>query len=186
VEVLDAGGQQMTRADGLDTAAGGTPAALRPKYTAAIYGSLLAASVVVGAAVGRHGRYELPPVRLAALIVVTGVVFWLAHAYARLVGDRLQRVAFSAAEIRVVVREEWPLLEAALRPAAAAVVFGLLGASDAAAAWAALTVAIAGQVGWATVATVRAGASRRLVVLSAVVNLVLGLLIVALKVALHH
>ena len=176
----------MTRTDDLDTAAGGNPAALWPNYTGAIYGSLLAASVIVGAAVGAHGASGVGPVRLAGLIVATGGVFWMAHAYARLVGDRLQHVRFSAAELWGVVRHEWPLLEASLRPAAAAALCWLLGASNTAAAWAALIVAIAGQVGWATIATIRAGASRRLVVLSAVGNLVLGLLIVVLKVALYH
>ena len=51
---------------------------------------------------------------------------------------------------------------------------GLLGGGNSAAAWAALTVAVAAQVGWATVATVRAGASGPLVLVTAVVNLVLA------------
>jgi hypothetical protein len=85
-----------------------------------------------------------------------------------------------------VLRHEWPLLEAALPPAIAALLVGLLGASDTAAGWAALAVAIAGQVRWATVTTFRAGASRPLVLLTALVNLVLGLLVVVLKAALHH
>jgi hypothetical protein len=71
-------------------------------------------------------------------------------------------------------------------PAAAALVVGLLGASNIAAAWAALAVALVGQVGWATFATRRAGASRPLVLVTALVNLGLGVLIVILKAALHH
>lgn len=47
-------------------------------------------------------------------------------------------------------------------------------------------MAILEQVGWATFVTLRTGASRRLVVVTALVNLVLGLLIVLLKAALHH
>lgn len=155
-------------------------------YAGAVHGSLLAASVVVGAGAGAEGNVEIRPVRLATLLVATGLVFWLAHAYAALVGARARRATFHRREIGVVVRHEWPLLEAALPPAAAALLFGLLGASNAAAGWAALVVALAGQVGWATVTTFRAGASRRLVLVTAVVNLVLGLLIVVLKTALHH
>jgi hypothetical protein len=41
-------------------------------------------------------------------------------------------------------------------------------------------------VGWATTTTIRAGASTPLVVVSAAVNLLLGLMIVLLKTALNH
>jgi hypothetical protein len=158
--------------------------ALRPNYSGAIYGSLLAASVVVGAAAGRH--YDLRPWQLATLLVTTGLVFWLAHAYARLVGDRIHHAVLNRQEIAKVGRQEWPLLQAAFPPAAAAVLFGLLGASNDAAAWAALIVATAGQVGWATIASVRSGANGALILVTALVNLGLGLIIVILKSALQH
>ncbi|WP_127503904.1 hypothetical protein [Actinoplanes solisilvae] len=169
-----------------DVDATGTTEAGAPHYSGAVYGSLLAASVVVGAASGGHGELEFRPIKLAALLVVTGSVFWLTHAYAALAGERLRHRAPDPREIRHVLRHEWPLLQAALPPAVAAVVLGLLGASDTAAAWAALIVAIVAQVGWATVTTVRAGATTRLVALTVLVNLVLGLIIVLLKSALHH
>jgi hypothetical protein len=155
-----------------------------PDYAAAIYGSLLAASVVVGAAAGGH--YDLSPFRLAVLLLATGLVFWLAHAYARLVGDRLHHAAADRREIRRVARHEWPLFQTAVGPAAAALLFGLVGASDQAAAWAALVVALVQQVGWATFTTARAGAGRLLVLGTALGNLVLGLLIVVLKAMLLH
>jgi hypothetical protein len=123
---------------------------------------------------------------MAVLLVATGLVFWLAHAYSLLVGDRLHHAGLTRAEIRRVAGHEWPLFQAALPPAAAALLFGLLGTSNAAAAWAALTAAIVGQVGWATFTTIRAGASGPLVLVTALVNLVLGLLIVVLKARLHH
>jgi hypothetical protein len=176
----------MSGSRDLDAAVEEPMAAEQPNYTGAIYGSLLAASVVVGAAAGAEGDYELPPVRLAALLVATGLVFWLAHAYARLVGDRVHHAALGWQEIRRVARHEWPLFQTALPPAGAALLFGLLGASNAAAAWAALAVAIVGQVGWATFTTIRNGAGTRLVLVTVLVNLLLGLLIVVLKAALHH
>lgn len=178
-------GPQVTRADGIDAMAG-SPAIRRANYTGAIYGSLLAASVVVGAAAGSHGDVEVDPLRLSGLLVATGLVFWLAHAYAHVVGARLREAALDAPEIRRVIRGEWPLLQAALPPAATALLFGLFGAGNATAAWAALVAALAGQVGWASITTFRAGASASLLVLTAAVNLVLGLLIVVLKAALHH
>jgi hypothetical protein len=157
-----------------------------PHYIGAVYGSLLAASVVVGAASSGHGELEFRPIKLAALLIVTGFVFWVTHAYARLAGERLHHVAPDLREVRLVLRREWPLLQAALPPSVAAVAFGLAGASDMTAAWAALVVAIAAQVGWATAATVRAGAKPPLVAVTVLVNLVLGLIIVLLKSALHH
>jgi|1186.fasta_scaffold113607_2 hypothetical protein len=176
----------MTEAGDVASAAEGTAELTRPNYTGAIYGSMLAASVIVGAAAGGRGGFEMGPPRLAVLLVVTGVVFWLAHGYARLVGEHLQHTVLSAREIGAVARHEWPLLGAALPPAAVALLLGLFGTSNTAAAWAALIVAIAGQVGWATVTTFRAGASSAVVLLSALINMALGLFIVMLKAALQH
>jgi hypothetical protein len=177
----------MTRPDNVDAVIiEQEPGAVRPNYSGAIYGSLLAASVVVGAAAGTAGDYHVTPLQLTVLLLATGLVFWLAHAYAALVGDRIHHVRLDRVQIRRVARHEWPLLQAAFPAAAAALLVGLLGGSDAAAAWMALAVAIAGQVGWATVATLRAGASGPLVLVTALVNLVLGFLIVILKTALYH
>jgi hypothetical protein len=171
----------MTRTGDVDTTQ-----ARAPHYTGAVYGSLLAASVVVGAAAGSHGVLELRPIKLAVLLAVTGGVFFVAHTYARLVGERHPASMTDPREIRSVLRSEWPLLEAAFPPAAAALIVGLLGGSNMTAAWAALIVALTGQVGWATIATIRAGVRAPLVALTIVVNLVLGLIIVLLKSALHH
>jgi hypothetical protein len=174
-------GSQMARTGDVDVS---TSQARAPHYTGAIYGSLLAASVVVGAAAGSHGEFEPRPIKLAGLLIVTGIVFWVAHAYARLVGERIRHAVIDPREIRRVLRDEWPLLESALPPAAAALLVGLLGASNVAAAWTALIVAVTGQVCWATITTIRAGAKTPLVLLTVLVNLVLGLIIVLLKSAL--
>ncbi|WP_043196579.1 hypothetical protein [Streptomyces sp. NRRL WC-3725] len=151
-------------------------------YAGAVYGSLLAASVVVGA--GSLGSF--PRLELALLLLSTGVVFWAAHVLARLFGARIMYVPLGVNEIRRVCVAEWPIVEAAVPPAAAVAVTPLLGIGPRGAAWLALAVALAGHVGWSTVAAVRAGATGRAVVTAAAVNLVLGLLIVVLKVALTH
>ena len=136
---------------------------------------------------GTSPRIEAPrPATLVALLLATGIVFWLAHAFARIVGDRTRGAAVTWSEVRAVGRHELPIVQAAVPPAAAAGVLAALGASDRAAAWAALLVAVAGQVGWAVFAAVTAGATRRLVVVAGLGNLVLGLLIVLLKTTLAH
>ncbi|WP_310718855.1 hypothetical protein [Streptomyces lydicus] len=154
----------------------------RVDYSGAVYGSLLAASVVVGA--GALG--PSPWLQLALLLLCTGAVFWAAHVFARLFGARVVGQDLNRAEIRRVCADERPIVEAAVPPAAAAALAGQLGLDYDGAAWLALAVALAGQVGWAMAATLRAGASRRLVLAAGVVNMLLGLLIVVLKAALQH
>ncbi|MEU6299901.1 hypothetical protein ABZ866_32730 [Streptomyces erythrochromogenes] len=154
----------------------------RGDYTGAVYGSLLAASVVVGA--GTLGSF--PRLQLIALLLGTGVVFWAAHVFARLFGARLLVGRLSWSVIRRVSRQERPIIEAAVPPALAAAISPLFDLGPQGIAWLALLVALAGQVGWATVAARRAGASRRLMVFAGVINLFLGLLIVLLKVGLAH
>lgn len=175
----------MTQSDHVAARVGLGPETPEADYVGAIYGSMLAASVVVGVGLGAEG-HPPAPIGLALLLVATGVVFWIAHAYARLIGDRIHRTVFSWAEVVRIGRVEWPLLQATFPPAAAAVVVGLFGASNMAAGWTALLVAIGGQIGWATVAAHRAGASRALMLLTAVVNLALGSVIVLLKAMLQH
>ena len=165
---------------------GRVEAARQTNYAGAVYGSLLAASVVVGTAPLR-GAPTLG--ELVGVLIITGIVFWLAHVYARLVGERVSTgKPVTWPEIERVGRHEWPLVEAAILPCVAAAVITLLGGSDIAAAWAALIAAIAGQVGWAVAATVRSGASMILVLVSGAANLVLGLVLVTLKalLAVHH
>ncbi|TLQ46228.1 hypothetical protein [Streptomyces marianii] len=164
------------------TRAAPTAAARRGDYTGAVYGSLLAASVVVGA--GTLGTF--PRLELVLLLLCTGVVFWAAHVFARLFGERIAYVSPNGHEIRRVCRAERPIIEAAVPPAVAVAVSPLLGLDLEGAVWLALAVAVAGQVGWAAAAAFRAGASGRIVLVAGAVNLVLGLLIVAFKVVLEH
>jgi hypothetical protein len=169
-----------------DTQAGsaGTVAApRRADYAGAVYGSLLAASVIAGAAASEHPP---TPFTLAGLLLGTGLVFWLAHAYASLVGDRVHGLPLSWTEVRTVGAREWPLVQTAFPPAAVVVIGDLVGLADVTIGWAALLTAVAGQVGWSVVATAHSGAGRRLVIVSAFANLLLGLVLVVLKTSLAH
>ncbi|MDX3231714.1 hypothetical protein [Streptomyces sp. ME19-01-6] len=151
-------------------------------YSGAVYGSLLAASVVAGA--GTLGSF--PRLELALLLLCTGVVFWAAHVFSRLFGARMGNQSLSREEVRRVCADERPIVEAAVPPAGAVAISPLLGLGVPGAAWLALAVALAGQVGWASVAAVRAGASGRLTLVAGAVNLLLGLVIVVVKVLLQH
>jgi len=151
-------------------------------YTGGVYGSMLAASVVVGA--GTLGSF--PRAELVLLLLLTGLVFWLAHVHAELFGARLARNPPDRREILHVCRDEWPIVKAAVPPAAAVAVSPLLGLDVQGALWLALSVAVAGQVGWSVAAAHRAGASGRLMATTASVNVLLGLLIVVVKIVVTH
>jgi len=151
-------------------------------YTGAVYGSLLAASVVAGS--GSQGAPE--PVVLVVVLLATGLVFWLAHVYAQLFGDRANGILINGEEIRTVAAREWPIVQAAVPPALAAAIAGLVGWSDQTAAWLALLVALVAQLGWAVYAAAKAGVPGWLIAASGAVNLVMGLFIVALKVFVGH
>ncbi|MFH8660892.1 hypothetical protein [Streptomyces afghaniensis] len=151
-------------------------------YTGGVYGSMLAASVVIGA--GSLG--SLPRTELVLLLLLTAVVFWIAHVHAQLFGARLAQRTPDRRVVLRVCREEWPIVKAAVPPAAAVAVSPLLGLDVRGTLWLALSVAVAGQIGWSVAAARRAGASRRLLAATASVNLVLGLLIISFKIILTH
>jgi hypothetical protein len=148
-------------------------------YAGAIYGSLLAASVVAGTGPGQEPPH---PGQLIALLLATGVVFWLSHVYAHLVGEG----SLSLRKVRAAARRDWPIVQASVPPAAAVGLGVLLGLSDAGAAWLALAVAVGSQLGWALYVAAKAGATRGRLVAAGVINLFLGLVIVLLKAALTH
>ncbi|WP_051711271.1 hypothetical protein [Streptomyces sp. NRRL S-350] len=152
----------------------------RTDYAGAVYGSMLAASVI--AASGVHEPH--PRLTLILLLVITGVVFWIAHVYAQVAGEREVGRRVRWRTVRQVARHEWPLVEASALPALAVLVSPWLGAGEN--AWLALGVAVAQQVAWATLGARRAGATSGQTAVEGLVNLLLGLVIVAAKAALGH
>ncbi|MEU3844754.1 hypothetical protein AB0E88_32585 [Streptomyces sp. NPDC028635] len=151
-------------------------------YTGGVYGSMLAATVVIGA--GTLGSF--PRLELVALLLLSGVAFWIAHVHAQLFGARLAQNPLDRHTVLHVCRDEWPIVKAAVPPALAVAVSPLLGLDVAGALWLALGVAVAGQVGWSVAAARRAGAPGRMLALTALVNLVLGLLIISFKLFVKH
>ncbi|MFD9284857.1 hypothetical protein ACFWD7_47905 [Streptomyces mirabilis] len=151
-------------------------------YTGGVYGSMLAASVVIGT--GTLGSF--PHLELAVLLLGTGLAFWIAHVHAQLFGARLARQALDRKTVIEVCRAEWPIVKAAVPPTVAVAVSPLLGLGLQGTFWLALAVAVAGQVGWSAAAARRAGASWRLTAVTASINLLLGLLIISFKLVLTH
>ncbi len=156
----------------------------RLDYAGAIYGSLLAASTIVGTSAANPA--DTNSAQLLAAVVVTSVVFWLMHVYVRVVGNELPRRVPLAEAIRHSVREELPILLAVIPPASFIIAEMLLDAPGDRVGWGALWVALGGQVVWTWLALRQVHARRSVEVLSMAVSLALGLVLVGLKVALSH
>ncbi|WP_328492221.1 hypothetical protein OHS59_05270 [Streptomyces sp. NBC_00414] len=154
----------------------------RADCTGGVYGSMLAASVIIGA--GTLGSF--PRLELVLLLLLTGVAFWIAHVHAQVFGARLMQQSPDRRAVLSACRDEWPIVKAAVPPAIVVAVSPLLGLGMESTLWLALAVAVAGQVGWSTAAARRGGASRRLMAVTAAVNLLLGLLIISFKLFVTH
>jgi hypothetical protein len=148
-----------------------------------IYGTILVLAVVVAGS----KAYPHSAGNIAVLVVVTAIVFWVAHVYAHVLGHSVADDRhLSYASLRAVARREWSLVEAAVPPAVA-LSLGALGViSTQTAVWAALAlglivlaaegvvVARIERLGWLGTAGVVAA------------NVALGLVIVGLKLLVGH
>src|SRR6478609_11195506 len=144
--------------------------------TSAVYGSVLAASVVVGSGTS-HGGWAL-----ALILLVTGFVFWLAHVYAETVAS--VHGGWNMGSIWAGMRHEWPLMFAAVPPAVAAAASGVLtNFSPTDGAWLALAVAVLEQQAWALAAARRARSTPAGLARTVLLNIAIGAIIVALKLA---
>ncbi len=164
------------------TPAAGTRWHERLDATGAVYGSLLAASVILGQAPLQE---SVPPVELAVILLATGAVFWLVHVYSRSLGHYVVDGRIHRHRLAHIMREESPIILASIPPAIAALLVGAIGDASRAATWAFL-VALAGQLVWAVVAAREAGQSRIGIVVTVMVNLAVGLVLIALKVFIGH
>lgn len=151
-----------------------------------IAGTVYGTIVVMGAlTAGSHD--EPDPWRLATIAAATVLVLWVAHVYSHALaetinaGRRLDR-----AELGAVARRELPIVFAAVGPVFA-LALGALGVlRESTAVWLAFGIALATLVveGFRYAGVEHYG--RLATFVSVAVNLSLGLVIVALKVAVSH
>jgi hypothetical protein len=148
----------------------------------AIYGTILATSVVAGLSEG--GSVDKGP---AALVVITSsLVFWLAHVYAGVLGHHLRLGhGFSWSRVGAIARHEWPILASGIPPAIV-LALGTIGLFERDTAfWLAIGVGIASLVLWGVAYAREQGYHTMVVALAGALNGLLGLVIVALKVLVH-
>jgi hypothetical protein len=148
-----------------------------------IYGTIVVLAVLVAGA----KAYPHSAGRIAALVAITSVVFWLAHVYAHSLGQSVARDEhLSMSELRHIARREGSIVEAALPPLGALMLgaFGLV--STRAAVWLAfsLGLAVLALEGVVFARVERLGWLGTLAVVTA--NLGLGVLMVGLKLLVSH
>jgi hypothetical protein len=144
-------------------------------------------TVVVMATLTAAYATEKHPWKLAVIVVTTALVLWIAHLYAHGLSASIeQNRRLSGDELLAIVRRELGILLAAAAPAFA-LALGALGVfRETTAVWLALAV------GLVTLAAegVRFARLERLgplgTIVAMAVNLALGLLVVAMKVAVAH
>jgi len=150
--------------------------------TSSIYGTVLTIALITA----YSADSELDPLLIAAGVVVTTAVFWLAHAQADLLARRyFKGSALGRHEIREQLHEGWPMVEASF-PCALALAAGGIGVLDEdASVYVALGIGVAELAGWG----IAIGARERLGLLRVVgltaINVALGLAVVGLKILIH-
>jgi hypothetical protein len=150
--------------------------------TEAIYGLILATSVI---AVSRE--YDASNAgRVGVTVLVTGLVFWLAHVYARvLAGAIAQRRMLNRSEVGDVFRHDWPLVEATA-PLVFVLALGVLDVlPDKAAILAATLTALVELAAAGAYAARTSGAGPWGTIVSAVIAVALGSAVVLLKALVH-
>jgi hypothetical protein len=147
------------------------------RFSAAVYGSFLVASVVaVSYAAGEDAR------RMTETLSATMLVFWLAHAWSEVVGHHIasgRRV--TARDVMAIAGHEWPLVEAAVVPTIFLVLAwtGVWPRETGAAL--AFGSAVVQVTAWGILAALRSGGSVLSAVLHGAVQGMLALALVALK-----
>lgn len=149
----------------------------------AIYGTILVMAVIT--ALSHDGT--VTSALLIAGVLATTFVFWIAHVYAEVLGNRIEGGSGvpSFANIVTAARGEWPLVEASLLPVLS-LLLGVIGlVKTDTAVTIAIGVGVAELFGYGIVAGRRLNLSGVGVIVVGVVNGGLGLLIVLLKVLVH-
>ena len=150
--------------------------------TEAIYGLILATSVI---AVSRE--YEASNAGLIGVsVLVTGLVFWMAHVYARVLATSMEHHRMlSPSEVRGLLIHDWPLVEVTL-PLVLILALGALDVlPDRASSLLAMLAALVELAAAGAYAARTRGSGVGGAVISAAIAVLLGSAVVLLKVLVH-
>jgi membrane protease YdiL (CAAX protease family) len=153
----------------------------RQNLAASVYGTILVSSVIVGL-----GHTTLSAGAMIAAVVVTALVFALAHAWSlALARSAEDREALSVSHVVDGVRHEWPMVEAVV-PAVVALILATLGVySVKTGLWAAIIANAVLLFVWGAILRHRAMGTPIEFVGAGLTTALLGLVLVALKAFVH-
>jgi hypothetical protein len=150
-------------------------------YAGAIYGAIVAMSVIVTTSYDTN----LGSGRVAFWSVITTGVFWLAHVYMRVVDAGFARPRKSFGVARRAMKFEWPMVQAALFPAAVLVLGAMDVFNDDLAIDLSLWTGVAVLFGAGVLVGKRDDMATSKCILIGVINAMIGLLIVGMKIFIH-
>jgi hypothetical protein len=138
--------------------------------------------ITIGALMAAEsGRHESHVDSLASALVAT-VLYWLAHAYADLLGRRLATgEPLTASGLGRALAHDWAIVRGAAIPLLALVVAWIVGASQEDSVTAALRTAVVTVIVFELLAGLRAKSTFTELLLKAAVGLTMGIAILALK-----
>jgi hypothetical protein len=176
--------RRTLRADAVGmTAFGGRLVGTRRSIAGTVYGTIVVMSVIVAGS----RRDQTSAGDLAAVTMTTAIVLWLAHVYASAMAESLQHGRpLSRGAVGGVAARQASIVLAAVGPVAV-LAGGAVGVlTEATAVWIALALGTAtlGVQGVRFARTERLG--RAATALAVSLNVLLGLILVALKVAVMH
>ncbi len=146
-----------------------------------VYG-VLAIGAVLAAESGSHENY----LDTAGSAVIAIGLYWLAHAYADVLGHRLQaHERLSIAILGRAFRDEAAILLGAVLPLLALLICWMFGVALASGVEAALWTTVVSLIAFELLAGIRARATPRELAFEAAIGATMGLAIIALKVVLH-
>ena len=151
------------------------------QMSSAIYGTIMATAVIAALSEDQ----DADPLEVAGALVLTSLVFWLAHVYSQLLAASAGGERVSGAQAAETLAEEWPMVRAAVVP----LIMLLVGALGILPGHMAISLALGTSVAslflWGLLAGRRQGRSRLAQLAVAAANGGFGLLIVGLKLLVH-
>ena len=155
---------------------------LADAYAAAVYGSIVAAALL-----SAFRDVHEPAVETAYSLLTTVAVFWLAHVWSQITGQRIyDGTRFTPGRAWLIARTAWPLVASGAAPAVVLLIAAALGVSDRAASTCALALCWLQLAGWGFAVGRRAYGRWGYALLSGLANFLLGVAVVGLEALVLH